>query len=317
MTIAISGGNATAQAGPRAIDHRWGATLVAAPPDRSVSLSFTGIDAFLALGIVPTAYRAWYGGDARGLWPWSAARMAPDATPVVLRGEIDAETVARLEPDFVEATYSGISRAQYAALSRVAPVLPARTGSGDFGATWEEMLTGIGEATGRAKKAEEVIADIEGRISSIRAAHRDWDGQTAIVALPSGPTIFGQSDPRMLLLTKLGFRLPETAGKLSLGAFSFKLDPELTAPLEADVVIWLDFGSGFDTVRDNPLRGGLRIVRDGREIAADQTLSAALSYASPLSIPYALDRLVPLLEVALDGDPETVVTGAREAGLVR
>jgi iron complex transport system substrate-binding protein len=36
-------------------------------------------------------------------------------------------------------------------------------------------------------------------------------------------------------------------------------------------------------------------------------LSGAFSFSSLLSIDYALDKLVPLIELAIDGDPNTVV----------
>lgn len=306
----------TASAQPVEVAHRWGVTRIAAPPERIVSLSFTGADALLALGIVPVAYRAWYGGDAiTGLWPWAAERLGP-ARPTVLRGEIDPEAVARLEPDLIEAMSSGLTHADYVALSRIAPVLGPPEGAGDFGATWDRMLTDIGHATGRDGRARGGIADLEGRIESLRTTHPGWQGATAVIAWPDGPLIYGTGDPRVALLGRLGFHLPEKTERLTRGGFFVRLDPEMTAPLEADVVIWIDVGGGVGAVRDMPLRGTMRSVAEGREIVADTDLAAALSYASPLSLPYALDRLAPKLDAALDGDPETPVPGAAQAGLL-
>ncbi|MEM9011736.1 MAG: ABC transporter substrate-binding protein [Pseudomonadota bacterium] len=301
---------------PVTIAHRWGETRVDSVPERIVTLSYTGVDAMLALGLVPIAYRTWYGGDARGLWPWAAQLMPAEATPLILRGEIDPAALVRLRPDLVEATYSGITRPQYRALSRFTPVLPPLPGQADFATTWDRMLLAIGEATGRRDRAEAVIAALLAEIAAVRAAHPDWEGRTAVVALPDGPAIFSENDGRTALMQRLGFVLPEAARGLGRGAFFFEPDRELTAPLEADVILWLDAGGGVEALRQHPLRHSLRAVREGREIVADPDLTAALSYASPLSLPYALERLVPLLEAALDGDPATVVEGMDATGLL-
>jgi len=287
------------------IQHRWGNTVIESVPKRVVSLSFAGIDTALALGITPIAYRAWLSGDQNGLWPWTAAQLPSTSAPVVFRGDIDIEAIARLSPDFVEALSSGITRAQYSALSKVTAVVPPTHESGDFEASWENMLITVGRATHRLSEAEQKIAEIEGRIAGVRTRHPDWIGKTMVVALPAGPIFFSERDPRVKLLKRLGFQLPDAAKQLAHGGFYTRVDRELTAPLDADVVIWLDFGAGLDALNTLKLRPGMRAFREGREVIADRELSAALSYASPLSIPYVLDRIVPMLEAALDGDPAT------------
>ncbi len=296
------------------IDHRWGTTIVGDSPERVVSLSYTGVDYLRALGVSPLAYRAWYGGDAEGLWPWTPPFDGPDA-PLILRGEIDLEAVARLEPDLIEAVYSGITRAEYDALSRIAPVLAPPEGGTEFSATWPRMLQMIGTATGRSARAREIRADLLARFAAIRAAHPGWAGSTAVIAWPEGPLIYGPEDPRSDILGRLGFRAPDAARRLARGGFYFRLDTELTDPLEADVLIWLDLGAGVGAAADLPLRASLRAVAEGREVVATPDTAAALSYGTPLSIPYALDRLVPRLEQALDGDPATPVDGVAAAGL--
>lgn len=307
---------APALAGVREIAHVWGITRIDGTPRRIVSLSYNGADNWLALGIVPVAWRSWYGGDAAtGLWPWAAGQVTPQ-TAIVLRGDIDAEVIARLQPDLIEAMFGGITRSDYARLSRIAPVLAPPAGVGDFGATWRDMVTTFGMATGREAQAARVIAGLDGRIAAIRAAHPDWPGRTAVLAMPDGPLVLTARDTRMQVLQALGFQLPAATEALSRGSFFFRLDRELTDPLEADALVWMDLGGGLASVRDNPLRPGMTAPREGREIVADPDLSAALSYGSALSLGYALDRLVPLLEAALDGDPATPVASSVAAGLV-
>ncbi|GGO53860.1 iron complex transport system substrate-binding protein [Roseovarius pacificus] len=310
-----------AVAQPVEIGHVWGTTRIEARLERIVTLSYNGADNWLALGVRPMAYRVWYGGDDSGLWPWAAPMLdtvgKTESAPVQLRGEIDLEAVARLEPDLIEAMYSGLTRSQYNALSRIAPVLAPPPGAGDFGASWRSMIATFGRAVGREAKAAEVIAGVEAQFEGIRRAHPDWKEKTAVVAMPDGPLVLTRSDVRTDVVTALGFDMPEAAQRLDRGGFFYRLDRELTAPLEADVVIWLDLGGGVDAVRHHPLRATMRAPREGREIVADPDLSAALSYASALSLDYALERLVPLLEQAADGDPETRVGPSEEAGLWR
>ena len=296
------------------IEHIWGVTQVEARPDRIVSLSFNGADNWLALGVIPYAYRVWYGGDETGLWPWAAPALG-DALPVQLRGEIDIEAVARMQPDLIEAMYSGLTRAEYRALSRIAPVIGPPPGAGDFGVTWQEMIATFGDVVGRPAEAADIVAEIDGAMARLREVHSSWSGATAVVAMPDGPLLLTAEDARMQLLMELGFVPHTPAETLSYGGFFYRLDPELTAPLESDVILWLDLGGGLAAVRDNPLRQTLNSAAEGREVVADPELSAALSYASALSLPYALGRLPPMLDAALDGDPATGVASAVAAGL--
>lgn len=46
----------------------------------------------------------------------------------------------------------------------------------------------------------------------------------------------------------------------------------------------------------------------GRPSGETELLAAALDFSTVLSLPYAPDRLIPLLVAALDGDPATVPT---------
>ncbi|WP_095590633.1 ABC transporter substrate-binding protein [Actibacterium ureilyticum] len=292
------------------IAHRWGVTRIEHPPKRIVTLSFNGADNWLAIGVRPVAYRVWYGGDDTGLWPWAAGRIG---NGIQLRGEIDMEAVARLEPDLIEAMYSGLTEAQYRSLSRFAPVLPPLPGVSDFGHDWAEMLTTFGRAAGRQEQAAAVVADLRARIA--RGAAPQWAGKTATLALAQGPMVLFPRDPRMKLLSDLGFRPPDALRALDLGGFYAALDPETIAPLDADLLLWLDFGGGVGPVLDHPMRSVMPAARQGRELVAPPDVSAALSYGSALSLEHALTWLTAAIPAALDGDPRTPAPSAQAAGL--
>ena len=64
------------------------------------------------------------------------------------------------------------------------------------------------------------------------------------------------------------------------------------------------------------MRERLKAHQEGRELFADYLLSGAFSFGTPLSLNYLLDRMVPLIEAAVDGDPATIVETTEEAGLL-
>ncbi|TYC53118.1 ABC transporter substrate-binding protein [Rhodobacterales bacterium] len=296
--------------------HKWGTTRIEDEPKRIVSLSYIGGDFFLALGIKPVALRYWYGGNEQGVWPWAEEALGT-AKPILLRGEIDVEQVAMLKPDLIEALWSGITQDEYRQLSKIAPVLAPNAADGAYGTPWQDIMTTIGGATGKAAEAEEIVSVLGDRMAQIRDRHPDWQDRTAVIGWPSGPAFFAEGDVRTQLLENLGFHVPPELQQLSLGSFYVAVSPELTSPYDADVLIWMDSGGGAASIKALPLRHTMRAYREGRELVVPPLLGAAMSFSSPLSLDYALDHLEPLLEAAVDGDPATQVKTSVEAGIVR
>ena len=54
-----------------------------------------------------------------------------------------------------------------------------------------------------------------------------------------------------------------------------------------------------------PTFAATRLHREGREVVPSRDVVMAIAFNTPLSIPYYLDELAPLLDAALDGDPAT------------
>ena len=59
------------------------------------------------------------------------------------------------------------------------------------------------------------------------------------------------------------------------------------------------------SLKADPLRQQLRAAKEGREIFLDNLQGGAMGFSSVLSLPYAIDALVPHLAAAVDGDPAT------------
>ncbi len=313
--LLLATGSGVPASEPKVIEHRFGTTRIDEKPERVVSLSFIGHDFLLALGVKPVALRHWYGDHPYGVWPWAQEALG-DATPIVMRGAIDIERIASLKPDLIVGQWSGMTEAEYQVLSKIAPTIAPKKGFGDYGMTWRDMLRVLGEATWRESEAENTIAALDSRIQNIRDNHPDWQGQTASVVWPGQIGAYTSGDIRGLLLEELGLVIPDSIDTLAGdGVYYVMISEEDLSPIDTDALIWLN------SEKDNPLldsillRKTLRAHREGREIYSDGLLSGALSHSSPLSLDYALDRLVPLLEAAVDGDPSTSAPTDKEPGL--
>ena len=290
---------AWAEGWPRSFAHKFGQTVLEAPPTRIASLDFGGGDDLLALGVQPVTLRLWTGEGPRGVGPWAEASLT--SQPVLLRGTPDFERIAAARPDVILAFWSGITEADYAKLSRIAPVIATPEGIGDFDLPWQARARLAARALGREAEAEARIIALEARLLEIAAQHPEWAGQTASIAFDwdGTPGAFLPGDVRVRPLAQLGFATPAALSLLAApGAFSVSLSPEDLGPLEADLILWV----GSDSPPRQPMRRFLAAHRDGREIVASAELSAALSWSSLLSLPHALDLLVPQIEAALPPD---------------
>lgn len=311
----MSGGVAAADSFPVSIPHIFGTTEIAAPPTRVVSVSFIGHDFLLALGVVPVGLRKWYGVDPYGVWVWAQDDLG-EATPTVMQGELDVEQIALLEPDLIVGQWSGMTERDHRLLSLIAPTLAPMEGAGDYGMGWRDMLLRLGLATGTRDAAEDIVSRLDQRFAEIRAEHPAWQGAEAAMVWSGSMGAYTSRDIRGQFLEALGFTVPDDIDARIAGNPYFVTVPtEDYTMIDADALIWLDTGGTVAALRDLPLRFTMRAYREGREIYSDPLLSAALSHSSPQSLAFALDRLVPLLEAATDGDPTTPVPSMVDVGL--
>lgn len=297
--------------------HAEGEILLPAVPRRIVTLGYRAHDAVLALGVTPVAIRHWFGDQPGGLWPW-ARPLVQGAAPQLLPREVSLESVAVLQPDLIIGMGGGLAPEQYAALSRVAPVLMQPEGQPANGVGWAEMVESIGLALGRRERAAELVAGLRQRFAEARARHPGWAGRTATAAYHFGGEtgVFLPEDSRGQFLAELGFTAPEALRRLSRArGFYAPLSAEDLSPLEADLLLWVSSSEPGPGIAALPLRRFLRAYREGREVVAGPLLAAALSFGSVLSLPYALEALEGELVLALDGDPATRVPSTARLGL--
>lgn len=298
---------------PVTVAHKYGELTIEVQPERVVSVGFNDQDDLLALGVVPIAIRDWFGDQPFATWPWAQDALG-DAEPVVLASnEINFEEIAALDPDLIVGVSSGMTEEEYETLSKIAPTLAQSGDFADYGMPWQDRTVLIGSTFGRQEQAEELVAAIEAKFEATRGEHPEFADASAAVAFFFDEQLgaYSTSDTRSRILVDLGFTIPPEYDELAGDAFYASFSEEQIDLLDVDAVVWIaSTDADVATIAGSELRATLDAAEEGREIFAGQLLSGAFSFASPLSLEFLLDELVPELAAAVDGDPATEVPSA-------
>lgn len=143
----------------------------------------------------------------------------------------------------------------------------------------------------------------------MRAANPDFAGRTAVTATVfEGYHSFGAKDPRGRPLTSLGFTVPPAVDTfIDTDGFGGTIPGEQISAIDVDTPV---DDSTEAALRTDPLYSNLNVASQGREVFVLETepVEDAVSFVTPLSIPFLLDDLVPRLSAAVDGDPATRTT---------
>ncbi|MEU5398336.1 iron-siderophore ABC transporter substrate-binding protein [Streptomyces sp. NPDC005963] len=302
---------------PVSIKHAHGTTEIPEKPKRVIAVSWMSLDVVAALGTVPVGVDEQWGGDKDGYNPWFRTQVEKlgGELPEILNygdaGEMDFEQILSLDPDLIIGLYSGISDVDYKRLSEIAPTLPYLEKPFD-GGTWQNMTRTIGKALGESDKAEALVTDVEGQLATVAKENPQFKGKTFAygVALTPGSTEVGMYvpyDPRVRLLTEMGFEntpsmkvITDTVkGTNWYGGVSLeKLDT-----VEADVfVAWANDPKEIGYSLKDPLfKRWAPIKTKNYAFVKDATLGMATSGPTVLSIPWAMERYVPMLVDAVAG----------------
>lgn len=293
---------------PVTIEHKYGSTLVEQAPERVVSVGLTDQDALLALGVVPVATREWYGQRPGAIFPWAEAKLNGAALPEVLGSELDFEQIAQLQPDLIVGLYSGLTQEEYDRLAQIAPTIAQPAEYVDWGIPWQEQTITIGRALGKEAEAETLVADVEGQFAAAREQNPEFNGANAVIGatygFPESFNAYGTQDARGRFITSLGFTIPEEINALAGDAFFASISREQIQLVEQDVMVWFTLSmEEQEMLRQDPLYQQLAVAREGRHLFFDASdpLYDALNFNSVLSLPYALDGVVPQLADVLGG----------------
>jgi len=289
---------------PVSVEHKYGTTEIPKEPKRVVTLGWSDQDAVLALGVKPVGAVDWFKERPYGLWPWAKDLWGEDTPEIVgERDDVDLEKVLNLEPDLILALYSGMTEEQYGELSKIAPTVGQPKGFADYGAPWQDTTRMTGQALGKADEVDELISDIDDRFAKVREEHEDWQGKSVAVVDPYQPgkyAVFQKTDPKAVFMTEMGFVVPDAINEAAGENAAAEVSAERADLIDTDLLLFLTADpSAQQRVQADPVYKGLKVAREKRAMFvpyAQPPIGAALAFNTALSIPYALDEFVPLLD---------------------
>lgn len=301
---------------PVTIKHALGETVIAKAPSRVVTISWTNDDMVMALGVVPVGVpKVAWGGDAQGLTPWKqdalkqlGAPLGSAAAPVIY-SETDGwnfTEIAKTSPEVIVAAYSQLSQEEYEKLSKIAPVVLYPEGQA-YQMPWRDSLRLVGKALGRNAKAEQLIKDTDAIMTAEKAKFPDLAGKTFIwsgvdTATTGQMFLCTTGDPRSRFLMELGLKPAPVLldWQKDVKDYYFSFSTEKANELVSDIM-FIDFSSDFtkESLTKDPLLSQIPAVkRDALVGFDDNTLSLAIVASSPLSLKWAVDRVVSMADKA-------------------
>jgi iron complex transport system substrate-binding protein len=264
-----------------------------------VVLSDRDADTVLALGVVPVAIRSAYGFES-GVGPWAQSQLG-DAKPTVWTDrELKYEDIAAADPDLIVYPTSGGDKEEYDRLAAIAPTVYLPEGVEAYSSTNEQVVPLIAEALGRKSEGERILADLDGYLTDKAAEYPAFAGKTVNYFDISGTDIYSYRADTLAneLLYRVGFQPIPAAESIPADKQMVQVSAENLAGYDADVVVAYPFGgeSLADLERTIPTLGALGAVVNGRFFILEDL---AYSNASVLSIPYALNELLPKINDSL------------------
>ncbi|MCK2245076.1 MULTISPECIES: iron-siderophore ABC transporter substrate-binding protein [unclassified Crossiella] len=294
---------ASTDAFPVTLKHKLGSTTITAPPKRIVALSTADQDALLALGVQPIAMVR-MDGHPDGITPWAKAKLGGATPTLLVPGDngFDPEQVLKLEPDLILANFDAGLDKYWSKLNAIVPTTGYETGS--YQDSWQQVTRQVGQAIGRKALADQVIGEAEARIAGVRKTNPELTGKRFgyFVAGQAGTVHLLKSteDTATKLLGEFGLVLPDNIRNQPGGTFAVELSAEKFDLLDQDVLLsYYGNEQQRDAVEQNPLFQKLAVVRKGGKLILALPEFHSIRAPSPLSIPYAIDKLVPMLSAAV------------------
>ncbi|MFD9373925.1 iron-siderophore ABC transporter substrate-binding protein [Streptomyces sp. NPDC059999] len=299
---------AAAGAFPVTVEHAFGTTKVEKAPQRVVSVGYTDDQTILAFGIKPVGMVDQYPNpagktpDINTQWPWVKDKWG-DAKPEVIMNNGDTgpnfEKIAALRPDLIIGVYSDIDQAAYDKLSKIAPTVGRTKAEKEpFSAPWQDNALHIAKALGKADEGKAMVQGITDKLAAAKKAHPEFANQTAVALSWYKDSVapFTTTDVRGQLLTGMGFKGQTEIDKIAGDKFYTQLSPERTDLVDVDRVFVINDKADMDALKKFDLFTNLKVAKDNKVSylldSEGPAAGAAISQATLLSMPYAIDELV-------------------------
>ncbi|MEV7283154.1 iron-siderophore ABC transporter substrate-binding protein [Streptomyces sp. NPDC093252] len=305
-------GDAGAAAGafPVTIDSALGEATIESAPQRIVTLGQGSAETAIALGTVPVGVEDYpWGSDDTGYLPWVHAAITERGAdlPKEFTGgeELDIEAITELEPDLILAPWSGVTQDQFDILKDIAPTVAYPEEA--WSTNWDQQIEIIAEAMGRPDQAQVLIDDIDEQLADAAASRPQYKDVTFSYIYNSGPGtlgIFKPQEQRVAMVSKLGLKVdPVVDGfEETPGTDSAVMGLENADKLSGSDVLFTFYSDAKtrEEVEAQPLYGAIPAVRNQALVFSnDQPFVTASSIINPLTVPYTIDRYLPMIDKAV------------------
>ncbi|UCM91427.1 iron-siderophore ABC transporter substrate-binding protein [Streptomyces marincola] len=300
---------------PVTIESALGEAEITEQPERVVTLGQGSAETAIALGHTPVGIESYeWGSDETGYLPWihEAVTEAGDELPTQFTGgeEIDFDAILELEPDVILAPWSGITQDQYDILSDIAPTVAYPDLA--WSTNWDEQIELIATALGQPERSAELIDGIEQQLADAAATRPDYEGVSFSYIYTSGPGTLGvflPEEQRVEMVSGLGLTVDPVVETFeeTEGTDSALIGLENAEQLaESDLIF--TFYTDAETraeIEEQPLYASIPAIERGAVVASDDNaFVTASSIINPLTVPWVIDRYLPLIDEAvatLDG----------------
>ena len=295
-----------------AIKHALGESVIESEPERVVTLGQGSTETAIALGKTPVGMEEYaWGSDDTGYMPWiyEAVKDNGEKLPEQFQGdtELDVEAIAELEPDVILAPWSGITADQYEQLDAIAPTVayPKQP----WTIEWDEQITTIGKALGQEEESVGLVDDIK---TQLKEAERDeYKDLTFSYIYNSGPGtlgVFYPTEQRVAMVSALGLTPDPVIDELKKeydepGTDSALIGLENADKLNDSDLIFTFYSDAKNKkeIESQGLYKNIPAIRSGAVVASeDQAFVTGSSIINPLTVPWTLERYVPMIDKAVE-----------------
>ncbi|MFG3527344.1 iron-siderophore ABC transporter substrate-binding protein [Streptomyces sp. NPDC047917] len=296
---------------PVSIRSALGTAEIKEQPERVVTLGQGSAETAIALGHTPVGIEKYeWGSDKTGYLPWihDAVKKSGDKLPTQFTGgeDIDFEAITELEPDVILAPWSGITQKDYDILKDIAPTVayPDLAWSTD----WDQQIDIIGKALGQTDEAKGLVSKIEKQLSDAAATRPNYKNYKFSYIYNTGPGTLGVFKPeeqRVKMLTSLGLTVDPVVNsfKETKGTDSALIGLENAEKLkDSDLLFtfYMDDKSRKE-IEAQPLYAAMPAVKSGAMVYSnDNSFVTASSIINPLTVPWVIDRYLPLIDKAVE-----------------
>ncbi|MFD7319331.1 iron-siderophore ABC transporter substrate-binding protein [Streptomyces sp. NPDC059883] len=307
---AASAGSDGAGAFPATIKSALGDAKIPAQPERVVTLGQGSAETAIALGHTPVGIESYaWGSDRTGYLPWihEAVTKAGDQLPTQFAGgeDIDLEAVTELEPDVILAPWSGVTQEQFDILSDVAPTVAYPDLA--WSTNWDEQIEIIAKTLGQPAEAKTLISEIEKQFADAAATRPTYKDVSFSYIYTSGPGtlgVFQSEEQRVEMVSSLGLTVDPVVNtfKETKGTDSALIGLENAEKLAGSDLVFTFYTDAKtrEETEAQKLYAAIPAVRRGSVVAsADNSFVTASSIINPLTVPWVIDRYLPLIDKAV------------------